>query len=349
MKIPFGLFSKNIGIDLGTANSLVYIAGRGIVINEPSVAAVNNKTSQLLAVGEEAKKMLGRTPAHINVIRPLVNGVISDFEMTQEMLRHFLRRAEGSKTFVNYKAAVIGVPTNLTEVERKSVEDAVVGAGVAKAYIIDEPLAAALGARLPIDEPTSNLIVDIGGGTTEIAVISMGGTVKSKSLKVAGDKLNEDIIRFIRDEFKLAIGEPTAEEIKMTIGSAIPQDQKMELAIRGRDLATGLPKEIVVKDTQIRAAISKSLRAIIEAIKEVIEISPPELVGDILKRGVYLSGGGSALKGLDQLISKELTVEARVVDDPLTCVVRGTGVAVENLDKYAQVLNNPLIPRDIKI
>ena len=349
MRIPFGLFSKNIGIDLGTANSLVYIAGKGIVVDEPSVAAVNSKTTQILAVGEEAKNMLGRTPAHIEVIRPLVNGVISDFEMAQEILRHFLRRGEDKGAFTSFRTAVIGVPTNLTEVERKSVEDAVLGAGVGKAYIINEPVAAALGARLPIEEPTANLIVDIGGGTTEIAVISMGGTVRSKSLKIAGDKLTDDIIRFIRDEFKLAIGEPTAEELKMTIGSAVPLDQKLELSIRGRDMATGLPKEVIVRDTQIRAAIMKSLKGMSEAIKEIVEISPPELVGDILKRGIYLSGGGSMLKGLDQLIAKELTVDVHVVEDPLTCVVRGTGVAVENIEKYEGVLNQSLTPRDIKI
>jgi len=333
---------------LGTTNSLVYLAGRGIVINEPSIAALNNKTSQILAIGTEAKNMLGRTPQHINVIKPLINGVISDFDMTQEMLRYFLKKIGGSGAFLNYRRAVIGVPSNLTEVERKSVEDAIVGAGVSKAYTIEEPLAAALGARLPINEPTANMIIDIGGGTTEIAVISMGGTVTSKSLKVAGDKFNEDIIRFIRDEFSLAIGEPTAEELKSTIGSAVPVDQKLEMTIRGRDLATGLPKEILVKDTHIRAALAKSLKAIVEAVKEVVEVSPPELVGDVLRRGIYLCGGGSLLRGVDQLIAKDLTVNAAVVDDPLTCVARGTGIAVENFDQYKQILDNPLIPRDIR-
>ena len=333
---------------MGTTNSLVYLAGRGIVINEPSIAALNNKTSQILAIGTEAKNMLGRTPQHINVIKPLINGVISDFDMTQEMLRYFLKKIGGSGAFLNYRRAVIGVPSNLTEVERKSVEDAIVGAGVSKAYTIEEPLAAALGARLPINEPTANMIIDIGGGTTEIAVISMGGTVTSKSLKVAGDKFNEDIIRFIRDEFSLAIGEPTAEELKSTIGSAVPVDQKLEMTIRGRDLATGLPKEILVKDTHIRAALAKSLKAIVEAVKEVVEVSPPELVGDVLRRGIYLCGGGSLLRGVDQLIAKDLTVNAAVVDDPLTCVARGTGIAVENFDQYKQILDNPLIPRDIR-
>ncbi len=349
MKSPLAIFSKNVGIDLGTANSLVYLAGRGIVINEPSIAALNAKTNQVLAIGEEAKKMIGRTPQHINVIRPLVNGVISDFEMAQEMLRHFLRKLGGTKIFYSFQKAVIGVPSNLTEVERKSVEDAVVGAGVSKAFIIEEPIAAALGARLPIEEPAANMIIDIGGGTSEIAIISMGGTVTSKSLKIAGDRLNDDIIRFIRDEFKLAIGEPTAEELKIHIGSALPLNEKMEMTIRGRDLATGLPREAIVRDTHIRAAIVKSLKSIVEAVKEVIEVSPPELAGDILKRGIYMCGGGSLLKGMDQLLARELGVLTNIVDDPLTCVARGTGVAVENLAKYQIILDNPLRPRDIKI
>ncbi len=345
----FPFFRKNIGIDLGTSNSLIYLDKRGIVVNEPSVVAVNVKTNQILAVGEDARKMLGRTPVHVNVIRPLVNGVISDFEMTQEILRSFLRKIDNRAMLANYHKAVIGVPSDLTEVERKSVEDVVRGAGVFQAYIVEEPLPAALGPRLPIDEPSANMIVDIGGGTTEIAIISMAGTVKARSLKVAGDKLNDDIMRFIRDEFQLAIGEPTAEELKMAIGSALPLAQKLEMTIRGRDLTTGLPKEIIVRDTQIRAAIAKSLKIIVDNIKEVIEISPPELVGDILHKGVYLCGGGSLLKGFDQLIARDLAVSVSVVDDPLTCVVRGTGIIVENLSKYLRILNSPLTPRDIKL
>lgn len=349
MKSPLAIFSKNVGIDLGTANSLVYLAGRGIVINEPSITAVNAKTSQIIAIGEEAKKMIGRTPAHINVVRPLVNGVISDFEIAQEMLRYFLRKLGGSKIFYSFQKAVIGVPSNLTEVERKSVEDAVVGAGVSRAYVIEEPIAAALGARLPIDEPTANMIVDIGGGTTEVAIISMGGTVTAKSLKIAGDRLTEDIVRFVRDEFKLAIGEPTAEELKISIGSALPLNEKMEMSVRGRDLATGLPREAAVRDTHVRAAIVKSLKSILESVKEVIEVSPPELAGDILKRGIYLCGGGSLLRGMDLLLARELGVAVNIVDDPITCVARGTGIAVENVEKYQQILDNPLRPRDIKI
>lgn len=345
----FNYFGRDIGIDLGTANTLMYLAGRGIVINEPSIAAVNNKTGHVLAIGNEAKKMLGRTPNHITVIRPLINGVISDFEMTQEVIKNFLRRLSGTSPFFSYQRAIIGVPSNLTEVERKSVEDAVVGAGVHHAYLIEEALAAAIGARLPIHEPTANMIVDLGGGTAEIAIISMGGTVTSKSLKVAGDKLNDDIIRFVRDEFRLVIGEPTAEELKITIGSAIQTDEKAELAVRGRDLTTGLPKEVIVKDFQVRAAIIRSLKVVVESIREVVEQAPPELAGDILRRGIFLCGGGSLLRGLDQLIAKELSINTVVVDDPLTCVARGTGVAVEQFDQYAPVLNHPLIPRDIKV
>lgn len=342
-------FSKNIGIDLGTANSLIYLAGAGIVVNEPTIVAVNGKTGQLLAVGDEARKMIGRTPAHINVVRPLTNGIISDFDMAQEMLRYFMRRIGKSHFTLSYRKAVIGVPSNLTEVERKSVEDAVLGAGVSRAYIIEESVAAALGARLPIDEPTANMIVDIGGGTTEIAIISMGGAVTAKSLKIAGDKFNEEIIRFVREEFRLAIGDPTAEELKMAIGSAIPLDQKAEMTIRGRDLASGLPKEVVVRDVQVRAAIAKPLKNIAEAVKEVVESAPPELAGDVLARGIFLCGGGSLLRGIDELISKELSVAVTVVEDPLTCVARGTGVAVEQFEKYKHILDNPFTPRDIKL
>lgn len=345
----FDYFSKNIGIDLGTANSLIYLAGKGMVINEPSIAAINNKTGQIVAIGEEAKKMIGRTPLHITVIRPLINGVISDFEMTQEVLSFLLKKAVGPSNFFNYNKAVIGVPSNLTEVERKSVEDAVIGAGASKVYVVEEPLLAALGSKMPIDEPTSNLIIDIGGGTTEIAVISMGGIVNAKSIKTAGDKLNEDIVKFIRDEFHLAIGEPTAEELKINIGSALPMDQKMDLPIRGRDMATGLPREIVVRDIHIRAAISKSLKVITDSIKEIVETTPPELVGDVLKRGIFICGGGSLLKGIDKLVEKELTVATRIVEDPLTCVARGAGMIAENLEKYSYLVNNPLRPKEIKI
>lgn len=333
---------------MGTANSLVYIKNKGIVINEPSIAAVNNKTGQIVAIGDEAKKMLGRTPAHISIIKPLVNGVISDFDMAQEMLRHFFKRATDNRPFGYYRA-VIGIPPNLTEVERKSVEDAAMNAGAAKAFLIEEPVAAALGSRLPIDEPGATMVVDVGGGTTDIAIISMGGTVISKSLKMAGDKFNEDIIKFIRDEFKLFIGEPTAEELKIAVGSAVPLDERLEIAIRGRDMSSGLPREVIVKNTQIRAAITRSLRSIVEAVKEIIEKTPPELAGDIYKRGIYLCGGGSLLRGLNQLLEKELLVPVYVVDDPLTSVARGTGIIAENFEKYNAFFVTALKPLDINI
>lgn len=349
MKNPFALFRKNVGIDLGTANSLVYLSGRGIVINEPSAVAINNKTGKVVAVGIEAKQMLGRTPLHITVVRPLVGGVISDFEMAQEILKQFLKKL-GNSSFVNYyQNAVIGVPADLTEVERKSVEDAVLGAGVSKAYVIESAIAAALGARLPVNEPIANMIIDIGGGTTEIAIISMGGAVTVKSLKTAGDKFNDDIMKFVRDEFHLAIGEPTAEELKIELGTALPTAEKLEMAIRGRDLTTGLPKEVILKDAHVRAAINKSLRSIVDAVKEVVEKSPPELVGDLLRRGIFMCGGGSLLRGINELIGKELQTSTTVVDDPLTCVARGAGIAVENLEKYDYILNSPLKPRDIKL
>lgn len=341
---------KDVGIDLGTANTLIYLKNRGLVINEPSVAAVNNKTNQILAVGDDAKKMLGRTPSHISVIRPLVSGVISDFEMTQEMLRQFLRRLHGGNLpFSSFRRGIIAIPNNLTEVERKSVEDAAMNAGCAKVYLVEEPVAAALGANMPIDMPLASLIIDIGGGTTDIAVISMGGTVISRTLKLAGDRFNDDIMRFVRDEFKLLIGEPTAEYAKIAVGSAIPLDERMEVPVRGRDLGTGLPREIVIKNSHIRAALSKSLRTISDSVLEVIEATPPELVGDMLKQGVYLCGGGALLRGLDEMIQKETEVTTHIADDPLTCVVRGLGQIVDSFDRHRQLLDNPLKPLEINL
>ncbi len=343
-------FFKDVGIDLGTANSLVYLRNKGLIINEPSVAAINNKTNQILAVGEEAKRMLGRTPAHITVVRPLVNGVISNFEMAQEMLHHFLRRVRGSSSsLAGFRRGVLAIPNNLTEVERKSVEDAARNAGCTKVYLVEEPAAAALGADLPIDLPIANLIIDIGGGTTDIAVISMGGTVVSRTLKVAGDKFNDDIVRFVRDEFKLIIGEPTAEYAKIAVGSAVPLDERLETPIRGRDMQTGLPREIIIKNSHIRAALGKSLRTIADSILEVVEATPPELVGDILKQGVCLCGGGAMLRGLDQLIEREAAVKTFIADDPLTCVARGLGRIVDNFEKHKEILDNPLKPLEINL
>jgi len=339
---------KDIGIDLGTANSLIYVRRQGIVVNEPSVAAMNVKTNHILAVGDDAKKMLGRTPAHINVVRPLIAGVISDFEMTEEMLRHLLNRPK-SNSFVSYRRAIIAIPNDLTEVERKSVEDAAVNAGCAKVYLVESPIAAALGAGLPIMAPTASMIVDIGGGTTDIAVISMGGTVVSKTLKIAGDRFNDDIIRFARDEFHLAIGEPTAEFVKIAVGSAIPLDERLEVAVRGRDMATGLPREIGMKNTHVRMAISKSLRAITDAVREVIEETPPELAGDVLQQGITVCGGGALLRGIGDLIEKETGVRVTVAEDPLTCVARGLGHMVDGFESHRELLDNPLKPPSINL
>jgi rod shape-determining protein MreB len=339
---------RDIGIDLGTANCLIYLKGKGIVVNEPSVAAVNTKTNHILAVGDDAKKMLGRTPSHINVIRPLVNGVISDFEMTEEMLRHFFRRPQASP-ITSYRRAVLAIPDNLTEVERKSVEDAALNAGCSKVYLIESPIAAALGANLPIMTPTASLIVDIGGGTTDISIISMGGTVVSRTLKIAGDRFNEDIIRFIRDEFHLAIGEPSAEFAKITVGSAIPMDERLEVPIRGRDMSTGLPREVSIKNNHVRMALTKSLRAIIDSVHEVIEATPPELAGDVLREGITMCGGGALLRGFDELLHKETGVAVHVADDPLTCVARGLGQLVDEFDARRELLDNPTKPLSINL
>jgi rod shape-determining protein MreB len=344
----FGELFKDVGIDLGTANTLIYLKHRGLVVNEPSVAAVNSKTGGILAVGDEAKKMLGRTPSHIHVIRPLVNGVVSDFDMTAEMLRQFLKRVRGS-SLLGFRRAIVAIPEGLTEVERKSVEDAALSAGCSKVHLIESPIAAALGAGMPIESPTASIIVDIGGGTTDISVISMGGAVISKNLKVAGDKFNDDIIRFIREEFRLAIGESTAEMAKIAVGSALPLDERLETAIRGRDLATGLPREILVKNNHIRAAIAKSLRAITDSVREVIEMTPPELVGDMVHQGIVLCGGGALLRDLDQLVMKESGVRTAVADDPLTCVVRGLGVIIDDFERRGSLLDNPLKPLAINL
>ncbi len=339
-------FGKDIGIDLGTSSILVYVKGRGLVLSEPAIAAVNSKTGQLLGVGEQAKNMLGRTPSHVEVIKPIVGGVISDFEMAQEMLKSFLRRLTGSG-FLNFHRVVTSIPSNLTEVERKSVEDVVVGAGGNRVFLIEKPIAAALGANLPIAEPTANVIVDLGGGTSEIAIISMGGTVISRSLKIAGNQLNDDIIRFVKDEFKLLIGEPTAEDVKISIGSVVPSGERTEIAIRGRDVSSGLPREIIIKGAHVRSALVKSVKSIVETVREVVESAPPELVGDMLRHGIHLTGGGALLRGLDQLIAKETSIATHVVEEPLTCVIRGIGSVIENYPKLEYILDDPLRPKEI--
>jgi len=335
----FSQFSEDIAIDLGTANSLVYVKGRGIIISEPSVVAVNQKTGQILAIGNEAKKMVGRTPAYIVATRPLVKGVISDFEITEQMLRYFIEKAQKKKLIIGPRPRVIvGIPCGVTEVEKKSVQDATQNAGARKVFLIEQPMAASIGAKLSVQEAGGNFIVDIGGGTTEVAVISLGGIVLSKSLRIAGDKLSEDIIQFSEQEYKLLIGERTAEEIKIAIGSACPLKEKKQLPLRGRNLVTGLPEEILISDEAARKAMERSVRQIVNEIKATIEETPPELLADIMKKGIYLAGGGSLLRGLDTLIAKETRIPTVIVDDPLTAVVRGAGQVLEKLDDLQEVL-----------
>jgi len=335
----FGYFSHDIGVDLGTANTLIYVKGKGIVINEPSVVAMNNKTRQVLAVGEEAKAMVGRTPANIVATRPLVDGVVSDFEVTEYMLKYFIEKVHReSFTLFPRPRVVIGIPSGVTEVEKRAVEEATMNAGARQAFLIEEPMAAAIGSRLPVQEAAGSMIVDIGGGTTEVAVISLGGIVAARSLRIAGDELNEDIIQFARDEYNLMLGERTAEDIKIKIGSAYQIDKKLEGVMRGRDLVTGLPKAITVDSDQIRGALAKSVAQIVDSIKMTVEETPPELVADIMDKGIVLAGGGALLKGLDKLVSLNTKMPVYVADDPLTCVVRGAGLVLEDLDKLKGIL-----------
>ncbi len=335
----FNRFSHDIGIDLGTANTLVYVRGKGIIIREPSVVALNKKTREILAVGEEAKRMVGRTPSHIVAIRPLVDGVISDFEVTEQMLKYFFDRVHKEKfTLFPRPRVIIGIPYGVTEVERRAVEEGAINAGAREVYLIEEPIAAAIGARLPVQDATGSMIVDIGGGTTEVAIISLGGIVTSRSLRVAGDEMNDDIISYAREKFNLMLGERTAEQIKIDAGCALPMKQKLETAMRGRDMITGLPKEIIVNSDQIQEAISKSVRIIIDNIKSTLEETPPELLADIMDQGIVLAGGGALLRGLDALISEETKTIVHISDDPLTAVVRGTGIVLEDLDLLSGVL-----------
>ncbi len=335
----FGSFSRDIGIDLGTANTLVYVKSKGIVINEPSVVAVNKKTGQVLAIGREAKKMVGKTPGHIVATRPLVDGVVSDFEITEQMLKYFIDKVhKDSFSLFPRPRVIVGIPSDVTEVEKRAVIDATMNAGAREAYLIDEPMAAAIGARLPIQDAAGNMVVDIGGGTTDIAVISLGGVVASRNLRIAGDEMNEDIIRYCRDEFNLLVGEKTSEDVKIAIGSACPQNEKMQMPIRGRDLITGLPKEIIINDEHVREALSRSIRIIVNNIKTTIEETPPELLADIMQRGIILAGGGSLIRGLDRLVADQTEMPVRMMEDPLTAVVRGTGIVLEDIEALREIL-----------
>lgn len=330
--------SSDIGIDLGTANTLVYIPGKGVVLNEPSVVALNTKTGQVVAVGAEAKQMLGRTPGHVEAIRPLVDGVISDFEVTEEMISYLVKKTLEDRKNILGPRVVVGVPSGVTNVESRAVRDATLNAGARQVYIVEEPMAAAIGIRLPVNEPVGNMIIDIGGGTSDIAVISLGGIVRSKNLKVAGDKLNDDIINYIRNEFKILIGEKTAEQIKIDLSNMVPGQEPLESPIRGRDLITGLPREVVITDSDIREAIAQSIGSLVESTKEVLESTPPEIVSDIMKRGIYVTGGGALIRGLDELLKEELQIPVYIAGEPLTAVARGTGVILENIDQYREVL-----------
>lgn len=326
-----GRFSKDLGIDLGTSHTLVYSKDGGIVINEPSIVAINTRTDQILSVGKDAKNMLGKTPPHIRISRPLSKGVISDFEVTEKMLKYFIDKVhDESFTIVPRPSVVIGVPLETTEVERKAIEDAVLSAGARKVHLVENPMLAALGARLPLADAVGMMVVDIGGGTTEIAVMSLGGVVTWKSLEIAGDEMNKNIIHYARDTFNLLLGECIAERLKMRIGTAMPPESPMEIEMRGRDLLSGLPKEIMINDSQVREAIHRSVRTIVDNVKATLETTPPELVADIYERGIVLTGGGALLKGLDQLISRQAEIPVRVAEDPLTCVVRGAGMLIDN-------------------
>lgn len=341
----FKKFSKDIGIDLGTANTLVYVKGKGIVINEPSVVAVNTRTKQILAIGNEARRMVGRTPQHIVATRPLVDGVVSDFEVTEAMLRYFIDKVHAQTiSFLRRPRVVIGIPSGVTEVEKRAVQDAAINAGARQAFLIEESMAAAIGARLPVQDAQGSMIVDIGGGTCDIAVISLGGVVIAKSIRVAGDEMNENIMQYARDNFNLLLGERTAEDIKIKIGSAYPQPEVLTASMRGRDLVTGLPKEVIVTDEHVRLALSQSVKIIVNSIKAVVEEIPPEIISDIMHRGIVLAGGGAHLRGFDQLLAEETQMPVHLADDPLTCVVRGTGVVVEDLE----TLKDVLIPTDFR-
>ncbi|MFH1766991.1 MAG: rod shape-determining protein [Patescibacteria group bacterium] len=338
LKSILGRFSHDIGIDLGTANTLVYVKDKGIVINEPSVVAINTRNDQILAVGEDAKKMVGKTPPHITASHPLADGVVSDFEVAEKMLKHFIDKVHReSFSLFPRPRVVISIPLGVTEVERKAVEDAALNAGARQVFLIQEPMAAAIGARMPIQEASGNMVVDIGGGTTEVAVISLSGVVTWKSLRIAGNELDNNIIQYARDQFNLLLGEKTAEDIKIKIGSCYTEKEPVEAKMRGRDLITGLPKEVIITSAHVREALMRSVKIFVDGIKSTVENTPPELISDIYERGLVLTGGGALLKGIDKLIAQETQIPAHIVDDPLTCVVRGTGLVLEDIESLKEI------------
>jgi len=334
----FNSFSTDIGIDLGTANTLVYVKGKGIIINEPTIVALNRKTGQLVAVGNEAKTMLGRTPGHIEVVRPLQNGVISDFEVTEEMLAYLIAKVRAGTQALIAPRVLIGVPSGITSVEMRAARDAAQNAGARDVFLIEEPIAAAIGAKLQIHKPQGSMIIDIGGGTTDIAVMSLNGIVTAKNLRVAGDRLNQDIVTYIRDQFKVLVGDKTAEDTKIALASVEEHSESKEMIVRGRDVVTGLPREVIITDSDIREAIFGSVNSIVEAARDVIEITPPEVLSDVMQRGISISGGGALIPGVAKLLENVLKLPVIVVPDPLRAVVRGVGTVLENLDTYEELL-----------
>lgn len=338
-----GLFSLDVGIDLGTANTLVYVRGKGIVINEPSVVAIDKRTKKPLAIGVDAKEMVGRTPANIVAIRPLRDGVISEFEITEAMLRYFIKKVHEQTlipTPFYAPRVVIGIPSGVTEVEKRAVYDAARNARAREARIIEEPVAAAIGVGLPITEPLGSMVIDIGGGTTEVAVFSLGGIVVSRSIRVAGDEMDEAIINYVRQKYNLLIGQRMAERAKITIGSAYPLPEEQTIALRGRNLITGLPESIEVSSVEIREALSDSVSVLVDAVRDALDETPPELIADLMESGIALAGGGGLLQGLAERLSEETKMRVYIADDPLTCVARGAGFVLESYDKYAKVLTS---------
>ncbi|HIV03027.1 MAG TPA: rod shape-determining protein [Candidatus Aphodoplasma excrementigallinarum] len=333
------LFAKDIGIDLGTANTLVHVKGKGIVVREPSVVAIDKTTNKVLAVGNAAKEMIGRTPGNIVAIRPMKDGVIADFDITQAMLRSFIKAVSSSGSIMKPRV-VVCIPSGITEVEKRAVEEAVLQAGAREAYLMEEPMAASIGAGLPVEEPTGCMVVDIGGGTSEVAVISLGGIVTSRSVRVAGDALDSAIVAYIKKEYNLMIGDRTGEQIKLAIGSAYPEETEHTMEIRGRDLVTGLPKNITITQEEIRGALDEPITAIVDAIKFTLEKTPPELSADIMDRGIMLTGGGALIRGLDKLITRETGIPVYVAEDPLDCVALGTGKVLEEIETLKKVLIN---------
>ena len=334
----FSLISNDIGIDLGTANTLVYVKGRGIVINEPSIVAMNQKTGQVVAVGIQAKDMLGRTPAHIQAVQPIIDGVISDYEVTSEMLGYLIRKAQTGHTKLLGPRVAVGVPSGITSVEVRAVRDAAKAAGAREVHIIEEPMAAAIGIELPVHQPTGSMVVDIGGGTTDIGIVSLGGLVRSRNVRIAGDRFNQDIIAHVRNEFKMLIGEKTAEEVKIALSNVLPNRTRLDMPVRGRDLVTGLPREILVSDQDIRNAIGHSIEELVDAIKAVLEATPPEIISDIMERGIHLAGGGALIRGLPEFLTNSIGVPVIVARDPLTAVVRGTGTVLDDIVLYDEAI-----------